>query len=107
MLTPTLQALKRDQEDYKLYDNYTTDLVREKGLDYIDEAHKAGKPFFVGIAPIGPHMQTWSAGQVPNPPEHLPISAPRHSHMFPNVKVPSTKNFNPTEVCRGCALQHG
>jgi arylsulfatase len=90
--------MKRDKADFKLYNKYMTDLISAKGIDYINDVHKAGKPFFVGIAPIGPHVQTWSGDATPTPPEHLPISAPRHSHMFPNITVPPTKNFNPSKV---------
>jgi hypothetical protein len=95
--------MKRDEADFKLYNNYTTDLISAKGIEYINDAHKAGKPFFVGIAPIAPHVQTWSGDAEPTPPEHLPISAPRHSHMFPTIMVPPTKNFNPDKVFR-CLL---
>jgi hypothetical protein len=99
--------MKRDKADFKQYNNYTTDLISSKGIEYINKAHEAGKPFFVGIAPIAPHVQTWPRGAGGNvrpiPPEHLPISALRHSHMFPNVMVPPTKNFNPNKVLR-CLL---
>ncbi|KAF7347125.1 Arylsulfatase [Mycena venus] len=98
-------GMKRDKADFKLYNNYTTDLISAKGIDYIKDAHKAGKPFFVGIAPIAPHVQTWGGNATPTPPEHLPISAPRHSHMFPTITVPPTKNFNPNKTSGGGWVQ--
>ncbi|KAJ7247537.1 putative arylsulfatase [Mycena rebaudengoi] len=100
-------GMKRDKADFQQYNNYTTDLISSKGIKYINEAHEAGKPFFVGIAPIAPHVQTWPAGgnATPTPPQRLPISAPRHSHMFPNVMVPPTKNFNPDKTSAGGWVQ--
>ncbi|KAJ6568770.1 alkaline-phosphatase-like protein [Mycena capillaripes] len=100
-------GMKRDKADFQQYNNYTTDLISSKGIKYINEAHEAGKPFFVGIAPIAPHVQTWPAGgnATPTPPQRLPISAPRHSHMFPNVVVPPTKNFNPDKTSAGGWVQ--
>ncbi|KAK7038192.1 arylsulfatase [Favolaschia claudopus] len=96
-------GMKRDNANFKLYNNYTTDVISTKGIDYINDAHQAGKPFFVGIVPMAPHVQTWPANgdAAPNPPEHLPISAPRHSHMFPNITVPHTVNFNPNKTTTG------
>ncbi|KAK1635042.1 sulfatase [Colletotrichum phormii] len=51
------------------------------------------KPFFLGVAPIGPHNNglggETSAGATP------PIPAKRHENLFSNVTVPRTYNFNP------------
>lgn len=40
---------------------YSTDIVAEKSLGHLDEALADDRPFFVGIAPIGPHsrMSSW------------------------------------------------
>ncbi|KAJ7350002.1 alkaline-phosphatase-like protein [Mycena albidolilacea] len=51
---------------------------------------------------------SWSGDATPTPPERLPISAesaPRHSHMFPNITVPPTKNFNPSKTSGGGWVQ--
>lgn len=34
---------------------YSTDLVKEKALNYLSEACKSAQPFFLTVAPIGPH----------------------------------------------------
>jgi hypothetical protein len=34
---------------------YSTDLVKQKALDYLSEASKSSQPFFLTVAPIGPH----------------------------------------------------
>lgn len=34
---------------------YSTDLVRDKALAYLDDGIGGDKPFFLGIAPIAPH----------------------------------------------------
>ncbi|KAJ0367190.1 hypothetical protein COL154_003261 [Colletotrichum chrysophilum] len=74
---------------------YSNDLVAERALGFLDDALKfnGSKPFFVGIAPIGPHNNglggETSAGATP------PIPAKRHENLFPNITVPRTYNFNP------------
>ncbi|KAH7102237.1 alkaline-phosphatase-like protein [Auriculariales sp. MPI-PUGE-AT-0066] len=80
---------------------YSTDVIRDKGLKYINDAHKAGKPFFVGIAPVGPHVRT----QAGKGEEHTPQPAKRHEHMFPNATVPRTPNFNPAKASGGGWVQ--
>ncbi|KAK8087251.1 arylsulfatase [Apiospora phragmitis] len=77
---------------------YSTDLVANKTLAFLDEALADGdapqKPFFIGVAPIGPHSETWQ-GRF-----STPVPADRHKELFPGLKVPRTPNFNP-EVRRG------
>ncbi|KAI8629350.1 arylsulfatase precursor [Xylariaceae sp. FL1651] len=68
---------------------YSTDLVTNKTLGFLDDAIAAAKPFFVGVAPIGPHAQTGSRGWDP------PVPAQRHEDLFPGLKAPRTSNFNP------------
>jgi N-acetylglucosamine-6-sulfatase len=53
-------GFSRDNGPVKVHPGeYSTDLVRDKALDYLSEGAKAadesGRPFFVGIAPIAPH----------------------------------------------------
>ncbi|PVH95205.1 Arylsulphatase [Periconia macrospinosa] len=74
-------------------DDYSTDLVNDKALAFLDDAVKSSdsKPFFVGIAPIAPHAVTKSSVFTP------PDPAPRHQDLFPDLKAPKTINFNPEE----------
>ncbi|KAK7980369.1 hypothetical protein PG989_012826 [Apiospora arundinis] len=81
---------------------YSTDLAANSTLSFLDEAladasSGAGlekKPFFIGVAPIGPHSETWK-GRF-----STPVPANRHKDLFPGLKVPRTPNFNP-EVASG------
>ncbi|ORY76013.1 alkaline-phosphatase-like protein [Leucosporidium creatinivorum] len=73
---------------------YSTDVVAEIGLKYLDDAAKnPDKPFFVGIAPMGPHAH------MPYNTENVfdaPIPAPRHVGAFSNVTLnTSRESFNP------------
>ncbi|KAH7102219.1 putative arylsulfatase [Auriculariales sp. MPI-PUGE-AT-0066] len=90
--------MRRDKGSNKSYKGqYSTDVIRDKGLAYIDEAHATGKPFFVGIAPIGPHEHVPALGDA----EKIPESAERHKDLFPNATVPRTDNFNPSVASGG------
>ena len=72
---------------------YNTDLVKDKGLGFIDIAAKSSRPFFVGIAPIGPHAEFTGSGAFTKP-----VGAKRHQNLFLNTKAPRTKNWNPDKV---------
>jgi len=72
---------------------YNTDLVKERALGFLDAAKKSTNPFFVGIAPIGPHAAWTGVGDFLKPDP-----APRHKDLFPNVKAPRTSNWNPKDV---------
>lgn len=73
---------------------YNTDLVRDKALGFLDDAKQGGKPFFLGVAPIGPH-----AGYVYGDREFTkPYPAKRHEGLFNNARVPRTYNYNPKDV---------
>ncbi|EPQ30903.1 uncharacterized protein PFL1_01801 [Pseudozyma flocculosa PF-1] len=71
---------------------YSTDHIRDVGLSMLDEAVKSDQPFFVGIAPIGPHAELLPADKSVFLP---PVSAPRHAHLFPDATIPRTPSFNP------------
>ncbi|KAK5071156.1 hypothetical protein LTR64_007660 [Lithohypha guttulata] len=93
---------------------YVTDVIADKALDFLDGAiveryHKdgSGRPFFLTIAPTAPHSNVHinhdlsgghggkytetTAVQTP------PIPAERHKHLFADVTVPRTPDFNPDE----------
>ncbi|KAF6811928.1 sulfatase [Colletotrichum plurivorum] len=74
---------------------YSNDLVAERALGFLDDALKfnGSKPFFLAVAPIGPHNN--GAGGETSPGATPPIPAKRHENLFANVTVPRTYNFNP------------
>jgi arylsulfatase A-like enzyme len=83
---------------------YSTDVLKGKALGLLDEAVAAKGPFFLGIAPNAPHSNV-DAHIFPHDPNEIPtndsfrLSAPipakRHAHLFSDVVVPRTANFNP------------
>ena len=95
-------SFQRDRDPPVSYEGqYSTDVVASKGYGFLDDAVKAGKPFFLTMAPIGPHASV----VFPSPGEGSigmtePVSAKRHQHLFKDVKVPRTPNFNPGKVGR-------
>ncbi|CZR59007.1 probable arylsulfatase [Phialocephala subalpina] len=82
---------------------YSTDVLAEKAYGLLDEAVKLGAPFFLTAAPVAPHSDVNASTFVnPGTGEDLkgiimqaPIPADRHKHLFPDVKIPRTANFNP------------
>ncbi|CZR65148.1 related to sulfatases [Phialocephala subalpina] len=96
-------TFQRKGEEPKSYEGqYTTDVLAEKAFGLLDEAVQSEKPFFLTIAPIAPHGNIYMNGSIldDNPVfEHTaPVSAERHQHLFKDVKVPRTENFNPDEA---------
>jgi arylsulfatase A-like enzyme len=66
-------------------EDYLTDVLADKGVDFIDRATSSGrKPFFLELATFAPHS--------PYTP------APRNEFMFPLVKAPRTPAFNESNV---------
>jgi N-acetylglucosamine-6-sulfatase len=91
--------MQRNQDKPVSYEGqYSTDVVREKGIQFLEDAHAAGKPFFLGIAPIAPHVQTVPPGHTEEQYPKHPIPAKRHDGLFADEIVPRTKNFNPNQV---------
>ncbi|KAJ8111105.1 hypothetical protein ONZ43_g5703 [Nemania bipapillata] len=87
---------------------YSVDVLAEKAIGFLDEAYEAGKPFFIGLAPVAPHSDIQSPafkhGNHSNITEvqfRPPVSAERHAHLFPDAKVPRTANFNPDKPSGG------
>lgn len=82
---------------------YSTDVLAQKAYGLLDEAVEADKPFFLTLAPIGPHSNINVHDLVTSPIGKIvfdaPISAKRHENLFQDVKVPRTANFNPDSVC--------
>lgn len=87
-------GIQRNDKPPVVYNgSYTNDVVANEALDLIDQAVAADKPFVVVAAPVGPH----SAGGIHDgdPGSHPPQPARRHEHLFQDVQVPRTDNFNP------------
>ncbi|GAA5836637.1 hypothetical protein JCM9279_000451 [Rhodotorula babjevae] len=79
---------------------YSTDLVAEKALVFLDDAAQTpDKPFFLGVAPIAPHSHISSTSQsVDGFPLlfDLPRPAARHAHLFKDATLNySRASFNP------------
>ncbi|GES60151.1 arylsulfatase [Aspergillus terreus] len=88
-------SYQRNHEPPKSYaGQYTTDVITEKGLGFLNDALESDRPFFLTVAPIAPHSNidpsAAGSGRMTEP-----IPAPRHRHLFKDVKVPRTANFNP------------
>ncbi|KAK3989763.1 alkaline-phosphatase-like protein [Cladorrhinum sp. PSN332] len=99
---------QRNKEEPKSYlGQHTVDVLAEKALGFLDDAVKADRPFFLGIAPVAPHSNVASIDIDDDPNwddlndiEDLvqfspPIPAKRHEHLFKDVKIPRNANFNP------------
>ncbi|KAK5659229.1 hypothetical protein OQA88_1320 [Cercophora sp. LCS_1] len=81
---------------------HTVDVLAEKAYGLLDEAVDSGKPFFLGIAPVAPHSNVEAKlfdGDLGDIETDVlftpPIPAERHAHLFEDVVVPRTDNFNP------------
>ena len=68
--------------------------MKKSGLEFIDAVANSSKPFFVGIAPIGPHAEFIGGGNAFT----KPVGAKRHQQLFLNDKAPRTGNWNPDKV---------
>ncbi|KAK9419916.1 putative Arylsulfatase [Seiridium unicorne] len=83
-------SMQKDQGEVKFYPGeYSTDMVANKSIDFLDDAIHAGQPFFLAVTPIGPHSELVDDGFT------HPLPAQRHEHMYPGLKAPRTSNFNP------------
>ncbi|BCS25319.1 sulfatase family protein [Aspergillus puulaauensis] len=85
---------QRNQEPPKSYEgHYTTDVISEKSLGFLNDALKSDRPFFFAVAPIAPHSNVDNLEDGAVMTEAVP--APRHRHLFKDVKLPRKPNFNP------------
>ncbi|OIW22676.1 arylsulfatase-like protein [Coniochaeta ligniaria NRRL 30616] len=80
---------------------HSVDVLAEKALGFLDEAAEEDRPFFLAIAPVAPHSNVEIKNAGPNLNDVFdaeftaPIPLKRHEHLFKDVKVPRTDNFNP------------
>ena len=96
-------TFQRDREPPQSYEGqYVTDVLAQKAFRLLDEATHARKPFFLTIAPSAPHVNIEMNGNPFGDDYEVKFSAPvaaeRHRHLFEDVKVPRTENFNPDVV---------
>ncbi|KPM35927.1 Arylsulfatase [Neonectria ditissima] len=73
---------------------YSTDVVAQKALKWLDEALQEEDPFFLTVSPIAPHSN-W----VIQPEKDLsyleePKPAPRHEKLFQDYSIPRDNSFN-------------
>lgn len=95
-LTPIYQH----DHDAPVYhkNEHTSDLITAKAQSLLSQALLADggdKPFFLGVAPIAPHSDIDPNRHAGIPKMTEPIPAARHAHLFQDVQVPRTDNFNP------------
>ncbi|KAK5171835.1 uncharacterized protein LTR77_003471 [Saxophila tyrrhenica] len=86
---------QRDQEEPQQNPGeYSTDIIASSAVGFLNDALVREAPFFLGVAPVGPHAETLHAedGGVAF---YDPVPADRHKHLYPDLKVPRTPNFNP------------
>ena len=74
---------------------YSTDVTASKALAFLDDAATGGKPFFLTIAPIGPHV---NVNVLACDVFSAPKPALRHKDLFPNEDVPRKSSFSPDMV---------
>jgi arylsulfatase len=78
-------------------DGYSTDLISNYALNFIEEAYTSDRPFFIGVAPIAPHAKVVAAEG--SSAFTFPDPAERHQENFAYVKSPQEGgNFNPDTV---------
>lgn len=87
---------------------YSMDVLANKSTALLDEAIKADRPFFLGIAPVAPHANIWAPGYKDGLGSNVsdvvfspPVCAERHADLFEGVQVPRTDNFNPDKPSGG------
>lgn len=69
--------------------SHQTDVLRAKAVSHLHTLINSGQPWYFTVAAVAPHQQFNETGQWP------PVPATRHQHLFPGLKAPRTKNFNP------------
>ncbi|RKS71135.1 arylsulfatase A-like enzyme [Actinomadura pelletieri DSM 43383] len=64
--------------------DYLTDVLANKGLDFIRRAHASAQPFIMEISTFAPHGPF--------------VPAPRHAGAFPTLRAPRSASFNEADV---------
>ncbi|KYK57012.1 arylsulfatase precursor [Drechmeria coniospora] len=79
---------------------YSTDLIANRSVEFLGNAIEAGKPFFLGVMPVGPHSET-TFGKTGAVRFGSPRPADRHKDLFPDVVIPRGPSFNPDTIRPG------
>ena len=100
-------TLQRNHDEPVSYEGqYVTDVLGHKAHGFLDDALDAlrshGTPFFLTVAPTAPHSDVNIRQKVidgnfseKTNVQSPPVPAERHKHLFSDVVVPRTPNFNP------------
>lgn len=99
-------SFSRDSGEPRIEANYSTDLIRDYTLGYLDTIASARRngsnaPFFISVQPIAPHFVSGPRGSVAtgDPDAFItypPIPAPRHANLFANATAPKGVSYNPS-----------
>jgi len=65
-------------------DNFFTDVMSRKGVDFIKRASQEDAPFFLFLAPFAPHEPS--------------AAAPRHENLLPDISAPQPPSFNEEDI---------
>jgi N-acetylglucosamine-6-sulfatase len=76
--------------------DYSTDVYAGLAERAIRDAKRAGRPFFLNIAPLAPHtVAANSSARMEGTPA---LPAPRHANRFANTPMPRYPNFNEADL---------
>ncbi|KAJ3316197.1 hypothetical protein HDU93_004562 [Gonapodya sp. JEL0774] len=90
----TMPGSTKNQAEPQVHNGtYNTNYVFDSAFEFMDEAVKDDKPFFLTINPIAPHFEAPSP--FPNGGLGPPVSDTPYKDMFKNVTAPRSPNFNP------------
>lgn len=78
---------------------YSPDIVANVTYEFLDEAVKHDRPFFLVSAPVAPHGNAHFDFSSLKLSLTAPKYASRHAQLFTDYKIPRTDNFNPDKVC--------
>ena len=103
-------SFQKNHDEPRPMIGYTTDLLSQSSLDFLDEGHSSGSPFFLMIATVAPHgssdvgQDDANHGELEGKPDSLlgptdegnvPFPAERYEDTLPNVTIPYKYNYNP------------
>lgn len=90
---------RKGEEPIYHENHHTMELLTSKAMGFLEDAlDNAEQPFFLGVAPPAPHSNI--ASNLGLRPSNMtaPIPLKQHEHLFKDVQIPRTENFNPDEV---------
>ncbi|ORZ02888.1 alkaline-phosphatase-like protein, partial [Syncephalastrum racemosum] len=91
---------KNGQHPVYYNNTYQTDVIHAKAVNVLKgQRNETEKPFFLWVSPMAPHAQ-FKYDDKGNLHTESPIPAARHKHLFKDVKLPRTPNFNPSKLTK-------